>query len=82
MYIDRGYVEQVFDCENNDRTWFLPHHPVLNPIKPEKIIVFDCISRCMGVALNDALMNNLVGVLIRFRLENIALVADIEAMLH
>ena len=89
MYIDRGYAEQVFDCADNDRTWFLPHHPVLNPNKPGKIrIVFDCASSCMGVSLNDALMqgpqlmNNLVGVLIRFRLENIALVADIEAMFH
>ena len=64
----------------------LPYHPVINPNKPWKVrIVFDCASRCIGVFLNDALMqlmNNLMGLLIRFCLENIALVANIEAMFH
>ena len=70
-------------------TWYLPHHPVLNVHKPEKMrVVFDCAARYNGRSLNDALMsgpplmNTLVGVLIRFREERIALVGDIEAMFH
>ena len=71
------------------RVWYLPHHPVTNPNKPGKVrVVFDCAATYKGVSLNNQLlqgpdfMNSLVGVLIRFRQENVALVADIEAMFH
>ena len=58
--------------------WYLPHHPVVNPNKPNKVrVVFDCAARCS----ND-LMNSLIGVLTRFRKNRIALVGDIEAMFH
>ena len=90
-YIEKGYAELVpkdFRKENS-REWFLPHFPVLNPKKPDKLrIVFDCAARHMGTSLNDALLqgpdlvNCLTGVLTRFREEKIALVADIEAMFH
>ena len=90
MYIERSYAESVLKSTGaGGRHRFLPHHPVMNPNKPEKVrIVFDCASRCCGVSLNDLLMqgpqlmNNLVSVLTRFRLENTALVADIEEMFH
>ena len=69
--------------------WYLPHHPVVNPNKPDKIrVVFDCAARYNGVSLNSQLLqgpdltNNLVGVLIRFREEPIAIMADIEGMFH
>ena len=70
-------------------TWYLPHHPVVNPNKPNKVrVVFDCAARYNGVSLNSQLLqgpdltNNLVGVLIRFREEPIAIMADIEGMFH
>ena len=70
-------------------TWYLPHHSVTNPNKPEKIrVVFDCAARRSGVSLNSQLLqgpdltNNLVGVLTRFRQECIAVMADIEGMFH
>ena len=70
-------------------TWYLPQHPVVHVHKPEKVrVVFDCAARYNGRSLNDALMSGpplmttLVGVLIRFREERIALVGDIEAMFH
>lgn len=69
--------------------WYLPHHPVFNPQKPRKIkVVFDCSAKCHGTSLNDQLLqgpdltNSLVGVLSRFREEQIALMSDIEAMFH
>ena len=90
-YINKGYAMPV----PNDRlissniNWYLPHHPVLNPRKPEKVrVVFDCAAKHKGISLNDALYqgpvltNTLVGVLIRFRKNPIALVADIEQMFH
>lgn len=69
--------------------WYLPHHPVLNPNKPDKVrVVFDCAAKYQGTSLNDQLLqgpdltNNLVGVLTRFRQEPVALMADIESMFH
>ena len=61
----------------------------MNPNKPDKVrVVFDCAARYNGVSLNSQLLqgpdltNNLVGVLIRFREEPIAIMADIEGMFH
>ena len=66
--------------------WYLPHHYVLHPRKQKLRIVFDCAARYEGVSLNDCVLqgpdltNKLVGVLLRFRQEHIAIMADIEAM--
>ena len=69
--------------------WYLPHHPVMNPNKPNKVrVVFDCAARYDGVSLNSTLLqgpdlaNNLIGVLTRFRQEPVAVMADIEGMFH
>ena len=69
--------------------WYLPHHPVFHPKKPDKVrVVFDCSAKHLGTSLNDQLLqgpdltNSLVGVLSRFREEQIALMADVEAMFH
>ena len=72
------------------KQWYIPHQPVVNPKKPEKIrIVYDCAAASSnGKTLNDFLvrepdlMNSLVGVLLRFRREKIAIVADIETMFY
>ena len=69
--------------------WYLPHHPVFHPKKPNKVrVVFDCSAKHLGTSLNDQLLqgpdltNSLVGVLSPFREEQIALMADVEAMFH
>ena len=58
-------------------------------INPGKVrVVFDCAAKFKDVSLNSRLlqgpdfMNSLVGVLMRFRQDHIALAADIEAMFH
>ena len=92
--VDKEYVRKVprdhsnQNC-NDDVVWYLPHHSVTHPKKPEKIpVVFDCAAKYQGTSLNDQtlqgsdLINSLTGVLIRFREEQIALIADIEAMFH
>ena len=83
-YLSKGYareVQQAYLTESNDPIWYLPHHPVTNVHKPEKVrVVFDCAAKYHGLSLNDTLMkgptfmNNLVGVLIGFRKNRIALV--------
>ncbi|KAK3715636.1 hypothetical protein QZH41_008075 [Actinostola sp. cb2023] len=91
-YIDKGHAVKVPKEELNltDRPiWYLPHHPVVHPLKPEKVrIVFDCAAKAKGTSLNQELMqgpdlaNQLTGVLIRFRQEPVGVVADVEAMFH
>ena len=78
--LDKDYARQVPDHQSNKSekaTWFLPHHPVFHPKKPEKVrVVFDCAAKYRGVSLNDVLLpgpdmtNSLIGVLTRFRQEN------------
>ena len=50
--------------------------------------MFDCSAEYRGTSLNDQLIsgpdltNQLVGVLTRFRKEQVALTADVETMVH
>ena len=54
-----------------------------HPLKPGKVrVVFDCASTYCGTSLNQQLLQGLVGVLIRFHQEPVAMAADIEAMFH
>ena len=61
---------------------------MINPNKEKIRIVFDCAAEYGGVSLNSKvrqgpdLTNKLVGVLTRFRLNPIAVMADIQAMFH
>ena len=71
------------------KTWYLPHHAVLNPKKPGKVrVVFDAASKFDGVSLNDKLLtgpdllNNVLGILMRFRTGKIGVMAAIEQMFH
>ena len=87
--LQKGYAEQVVDQGRPGTTWYIPHHCVLNPNKPDKLrVVFDCAAKCNGVSLNDRVLqgpdltNNLIGVLLRFREHEVAVMADVEAMFH
>ena len=60
----------------------------MNPNKPKLRIVFDCAAKYLGVSLNDCvyqgpdLMNKLTGVLLRFRQNHVAFMADIKTMFY
>ena len=86
-----NWAEKIPDFElnlDNGNVKYVPHTGVYHPKKPGKIRVVDCSAEFEGVSINDYLlrgpnlMNGLVGVLCRFRLEEVALVADIKAMFH
>ena len=69
--------------------WYIPHFGVYHPMKPGKIrVVFDCSATSSGMSLNKELMqgpdltSKLIGVLNRFRLEDVGIMADIEAMFY
>lgn len=89
------YLEKKFlrKCKPSDvkfqRTWYLPHFPVLYPLKPGKIrIVFDAAANFNGFSLNDYLMpgpdflNPLISVLFKFRHGKIRFLGDIKDMFH
>ncbi|CAG2252827.1 unnamed protein product [Mytilus edulis] len=90
--IEKGYAEPVptEDVDRNDgKVWYLPHHGVYHAKKQDKIrVVFDCSVKYMGISLNSQLLqgpnlaNNLLGVLIRFRQDKIAVLGDIESMFY
>ncbi|KAI2661518.1 Gag polyprotein [Labeo rohita] len=89
--IDSKYAEVVpkdqLECEKG-HVWYLPHHGVYHPRKKTLRVVFDCGAGFKGTSLNCNLLqgpdltNSLFGVLTRFRLENIALMTDVQAMFH
>ena len=88
-YIANGHAEVTNSNESGLDGWYLPHHPVFHPRKPNKVrVVFDCAARFGGTSLNDQLLrgpdflNSLIEVLIKFRSDKVAVVADIEQMFH
>ena len=87
--IQDGYAEKVPDNELHvSDVWYIPHHGVYTSQKSKIRVVFDCSSRFRGKSLNDCLLqgpdlaNNLIGVLLRFREENIAFSCDIAKMFY
>lgn len=91
-YVTKGHARKFTKEEaerRTNKTWYLPHHPVISPNKPGKVrVVFDAVAKFHGTSLNDQLLqgpdyiNNLAGVLMRFRQAEVVLVADIEQMFH
>ena len=88
--IKNGHAEQVPDCEaqtNDSHAWYIPHHGIYHPKKAGKLPV-DCSTVHNGESLNKHLFqgpdltNTLVGILCRFRTEQIAFTCDIEQMFH
>ncbi|XP_056001793.1 uncharacterized protein LOC130048768 [Ostrea edulis] len=86
---EAGHIELAPQLPPNTECWYLPLFGVYHPQKKDKIRGdFDSSAKCGGLSLNDVLMsgpdlmNNLVGVLLRFRRECVAIVADIEQMFY
>ena len=87
--IAKGYARKSTTEAASGKTWYLPHHGVYHPNKPGKIrVVFDLSADYKGRCLNRELLsgpdltNQIVGVLLRFREEQVAVMGDIEAMFH
>ena len=80
--LEKGYIRRLIKEETADqakRTWYHPHHFVLNPNKPGKVRrVCDAAAKYQGSSLNSHLvsgpdlLNNLVGIFMRFREEKVA----------
>ena len=88
ILLEKKYVEKVAIIDKSPR-WYLPHFPVFNENKPDKLrVVFDCAAKCKQKSLNDYVMqgpeqtNNMVGILMRFRERPIAIQADVKEMFY
>ncbi|XP_045022821.1 uncharacterized protein LOC123466669 [Daphnia magna] len=79
----------VNNCNCKGATWYLPHHGVTNPNKPDKVrVVFNPSARHKGTSLNEQLYKGpdlltiLICVLLRFRQFPVPISGDIEKMYH
>ena len=90
-YIAKGCARKLSPTEiaakEPKNTQYLLHYAVTNPNKPGKVrVVFDAAASYKGTSLNDQLvtgpdlLNSLVGLIMRFRLHAVTMIADIEAM--
>ena len=87
--INNHQAEPAPQLQPGQECWYLPTFGVYHPQKPGKIrVVFDSSAEYKGTSLNDALLsgpnlnNTLIGVLLRFRREQIAVTADVEQMFY
>ena len=95
-YLDKGHDQRIApnlslpsNIAPGTCTWYLLHHPVTHPQKPEKAkVIFDCAAKYQNTSLNQQLLqgpdetNSLVGVFLRFQQERVAVMADVEKMFH
>ena len=91
-YINQGHARKLSKDQRHSytaRTNYVPHHCVVNPNKPDKVrVVFDAAAKFSNTSLNSNLLtgpdllNNLVSVLLQFRVGKVAIMADIEQMFN
>ena len=87
--IGRGHAEVAPEIPKSKESWYLPLFGVYHPKKPDQIRgVFDASAKFQGISLNDVLLqgpdllNNLLGILLRFRKNAVAISADIQQMFY
>lgn len=86
---DNDQAEPAPPLKEGEECWYLPLFGVYHPQKPGKIrVVFDSSAQFKGISLNDTLLsgpdlnNKLLGVLLRFRREQVAINTDVEQMFY
>ncbi|XP_033761536.1 uncharacterized protein LOC117343299 [Pecten maximus] len=87
--IDSGHAEPAASLNPEEECWYLPLFGVYHPQKKDRIRgVFDSSAKLQGTSLNNILMsgpdliNSLIGVLMRFRKETVAITADVQQMFY
>ena len=91
MDSQNGYVRKLEERElaetKDERQWYVPKHPVINPHKPKKVkCVCNAAAKYERESLNDKLLTGPdllinLGIIFRFREHQHAMTADIEALI-
>ena len=82
------FAERAPELKEEEEAWRLPIFAVYHPQKKKIRMVFDSSAKFENTSLNEVLltgpdlMNSLIGVLLRFRSEQVAISADVEQMFH
>lgn len=86
---EAGQAELATPLRENQECWYLPTFGIYHPQKPDQIrMVFDSSAKHKGISLNDVLLkgpdlnNTLLGVLICFRKEPIAVTENVQQMFY
>lgn len=86
---DNDQAEPAPTLKEGQECWYLPVFGVYHPQKPGKIrVVFDSSAQFQGISLNETLLrgpdlnNTLLGVLLCFRREQVAITAGVEQMFY
>lgn len=83
---DNDYAKLLEDISITPKTWYLPHFGVDNPNKKKLRLVYDAAAKTKGSSLNDYLLvgpdllMSLMGIMLRFRENKIAITGDIRDM--
>ncbi|XP_059225672.1 uncharacterized protein LOC131997855 [Stomoxys calcitrans] len=89
-YRQKGYIRKLEENEitSDGKSWYIPIFTVTNKNKNKTRIVWDAAAAVDNTSLNTVLLkgpdllNNLLGVLLRFRERSIAISGDIREMFH
>ena len=86
--LEKGYARRCNETPTG-KTWYIPHHAVYHPSVPGKIrVIFDCSAEFEGRSINKELLpgpdltNQIVSILIRYREEKVAVMADVKSMYY
>ena len=85
---DKGHAEVAPPLANSEESWYLPWFGVYHTKKHKVRVMFDSSASHNGVSLNSVLMagpvltNSLVGILLTFRRDAIAVITDIKQMFY
>ena len=84
-----GHAENAPPLQEGEEGWYLPIFGVYHHRKKDKVrVVFDSDAKYGGVSLKDVLLSgpdltdSLLGIILRFRREQVAAIADIQQMFY
>ncbi|XP_067282594.1 uncharacterized protein [Pseudorasbora parva] len=87
--LENDHAELAPGLKEDEECWYLTSFAVFHPQKPGQLrVVFDASAQHSGISLNNVLLtgpdlnNSLLGVLMRFRKEKVAVMADIRQMFY
>lgn len=87
--LNHHHAELAPELPPSQEQWYLPLFAVYHPQKPSSVrVVFDSSAKVQGVSLNTVLLqgpdlyNSLLGILLRFRREKVAVTMDVEQMFY